>query len=201
MGADVDNEQQLRKRLEMVNWGRNFNSLTFLDKDDDYDSRTFSGLSGLADILQQNMWMIASALEMQGILFGELKGGLSQDTEALVRYSETIKTRCELFVRPVYEKFLTILYRIFSVDEKVEFEFNALAQRTEQNEYADSLQKVSTLLSQMLNDGVIDLSRYALAMQAYSDKGVLDLHLDDEYIKSLEEKETDELESIDVENV
>ncbi len=201
MGADVDNEQQLRKRLEMVNWGRNFNSLTFLDKDDDYDSRTFSGLSGLADILQQNMWMIASALEMQGILFGELKGGLSQDTEALVRYSETIKTRCELFVRPVYEKFLTILYRIFGVDEKVEFEFNALAQRTEQNEYADSLQKVATLLSQMLNDGVIDLSRYALAMQTYSDKGVLDLHLDDEYIKSLEEKENDELENIDVENV
>ena len=201
MGADADNEQQLRKRLEMVNWGRNFNSLTFLDKDDDYSQSTFGGLSGLADILQQNMWMIASALEMQGILFGELKGGLSQDTESLVRYSETIKNRCELFVRPVYEKFLTILYKLLGIDEKVEFEFNALAQKTEQSEYADSLQKVATLLSQMLNDGVIDLSRYALAMQTYSDKGVLDLHLDDEYIKSLEEKESDELENINMENV
>ena len=104
-------------------------------------------------------------------------------------------------MRPVYEKFLTVLYKIFNIDESVEFEFNALAQKTEQNEYADSLQKVATLLSQMLNDGVIDLSRYALAMETYSDKGVLDLHLDDEYIKSLEEKENDELENINMENV
>lgn len=201
MGADADNEQQLRKRLEMVNWGRNFNSLTFLDKDDDYSQSTFGGLSGLADILQQNMWCIASALEMQGILFGDLKGGFSQDTEALTRYSETIKNRCELYVRPVYEKFLSIVYKIFDIKSKVEFEFNALSQKTEQNEYADSLQKVTQLLSQMLQDGVIDLSRYAKAIQTYADKGVLQLDLDDEYIKSLEDKEDDELENIDLENV
>ena len=201
MGADADNEQQLRKRLEMVNWGRNFNSLTFLDKDDDYSQSTFGGLSGLADVLQQNMWQIAAALDMQGILFGDLKGGFSQDTEALVRYSETIKNRCELYLRPVYEKFLTIVYKIFGIDEIVDFEFNALAQKTEQNEYADSLQKIASLLSQLLNDGVIDLSRYALAMQTYGDKGVLNLNLDDEYIESLKDKESSELENIDLENV
>lgn len=201
MGADADNEQQLRKRLEMVNWGRNFNSLTFLDKDDDYSQSTFGGLSGLAEILQENMWQIAAALEMQGILFGDLKGGFSQDTEALVRYSETIKNRCELYLRPVYEKFLNIVYKIFGINSGVEFEFNTLAQKTEQNEYADSLQKIATLLSQMLQDGVIDLSRYAKAMQTYADKGILQLDLDDEYIKSLEDKEDSELENIDMENV
>lgn len=201
MGADADNEQQLRKRLEMVNWGRNFNSLTFLDKDDDYSQSTFGGLSGLADILQQNMWTIAAALDMSGVLFGDLKGGLSQDTDAMIRYSETIKNRCELYLRPIYEKFLTIIYRLFDIDSKVEFEFNSLAQKTEQNEYADSLQKVQQLLSGMLNDGVIDLSRYAQALQTYADKGTLVLNLDDEYIKSLEEKEDSELEGIDMENV
>lgn len=201
MGADQDNEEQLRKRLEMVNWGRNFNSLTFLDKDDDYSQSTFSGLSGLADILQQNMWQIAAALDMQGILFGDLKGGFSQDTEALTRYSETIKNRCELFLRPVYEKFLSIVYNILDIDENIEFEFNSLSQKTEQNEYADSLQKISSLLSQMLQDGVIDLARYAKAMQTYADKGILQLDLDDEYIKSLEDKESTELENIDMESV
>ncbi len=201
MGADADNEQQLRKRLEMVNWGRNFNSLTFLDKDDDYSQSSFGGLSGLADILQQNMWQIAAALDMQGVLFGDLKGGFSQDTEALVRYSETIKNRCELYLRPVYEKFLTIVYKIFNIDEIVDFEFNALAQKTEQNEYADSLKKISELLSQLLNDGVIDLSRYALAMQTYGDKGVLNLNLDEDYIESLKDKESSELENIDLESV
>lgn len=201
MGADADNEQQLRKRLEMVNWGRNFNSLTFLDKDDDYSQSTFGGLSGLADILQQNMWTIAAALDMTGVLFGDLKGGLSQDTDTMIRYSETIKNRCELYLRPIYEKFLTIVYRLFDIDSKVEFEFNSLAQKTEQNEYADSLQKIQQVLSGMLNDGVIDLSRYAQALQTYADKGTLVLNLDDEYIKSLEEKEDSELENIDMENV
>ena len=34
MGSDSANNEQLAKRLEMVNWGRTYNSLTFLDKDD-----------------------------------------------------------------------------------------------------------------------------------------------------------------------
>ena len=55
MGQEAENEEQLKKRLEMVNWGRNFNSLTFLDKEDDYTGHQFSGLSGLSDLLEQNM--------------------------------------------------------------------------------------------------------------------------------------------------
>lgn len=201
MGADQDNENQLKKRLEMVNWGRNFNSLTFLDKDDEYSQNEFSALSGLADILQQNMWQIAAALDMQGILFGDLKGGLSQDDNALIRYAETIKVRCELMLRPVYEKFLYLLYKIHDITDKVEFVFNSLAQRTEQKEYADSLRAVAELLSQMMQDGVINTAKYAEAMQTYADKGVLNLNLDKKYIKKLEEEEPDLNEAIDMENI
>lgn len=61
----------------MVNWGRNFNSLTFLDKDDEYQQNTYSGLAGLSDLLEKNMWLISAALEMQGVLYGDLKQGFS----------------------------------------------------------------------------------------------------------------------------
>ena len=53
MGTDKGNEEQLRKRLEMVNWGRTYNSLTFLDKDDEYEQREFSGLTGLAQLISR----------------------------------------------------------------------------------------------------------------------------------------------------
>ena len=43
MGTDQGNETQLRKRLEMVNWGRTYNSLTFLDKDDEYSHFELTG--------------------------------------------------------------------------------------------------------------------------------------------------------------
>lgn len=111
MGQDAENEEQLRKRLEMVNWGRNFNSLTFLDKEDEYQEHGFAGLTGLSNLLEQNMWQISAAVEMQGVLFGDLKQGFSNDVDALERYDETINGRCESYLRPVYEKFLGLLFQ------------------------------------------------------------------------------------------
>jgi len=58
MGADKENQEQLTKRLEMVNWGRNFNSLTFLDRDDEYQQHDFGGLAGLADLLENNIILL-----------------------------------------------------------------------------------------------------------------------------------------------
>src|SRR5699024_9386243 len=119
-------EEQLRKRLEMVNWGRNFNSLTFLDKEDEYQEHGFAGLTGLSNLLEQNMWQISAAVEMQGVLFGDLKQGFSNDVDALERYDETINGRCESYLRPVYEKFLGLLFQLEGIEDKVEFTFDSL---------------------------------------------------------------------------
>lgn len=198
MGTDDANNQQLKKRLEMVNWGRNFNSLTFLDKDDEYSMNNFPGLGGLADLLQQNMWIIASALEMQGILFGDLKQGFSNDPQALERYDETILTRCETYVRPVYEKFLQILYRKHGVDAKVKFEFESMLKEQHTQQRVTDIQNYVQLLSQLMTDGVLDLKQYAKALKAYDEKGVIELGLSDEAIEKLDDKMSEELESIDV---
>lgn len=192
MSSDQESNDQLKKRLEMVNWARDFNSLTFLDKDDQYHMNTFSGLSGLSDLLEKNMWLISAALEMQGVLYGDLKQGFSNDTEALERYDETINNRCETFLRPVYEKFLRVLYRQYDIKDKVEFTFNSLLARTKTDQQVSSTKEFTSLLSSMMNDGVITTKQYALAVKNYVENGTLDFGLTDEYIETLDDESQNE---------
>lgn len=201
MGADSDNEAQLRKRLEMVNWGRNFNSLTFLDKDDEYQQNTYSGLGGLSDLLEKNMWLISAALEMQGVLYGDLKQGFSNDAEALERYDETINSRCESYVRPVYDKLLRIFFILEGIDEKVEYEFNSLLVNKQDKERMEGMKNYSDLLSQMLSDGVITPKLYARSMQQFVTKNIIDFGLTDEEIDKIDESVALENEDIDLDEV
>lgn len=201
MGADSDNEEQLRKRLEMVNWGRNFNSLTFLDKDDEYQQNTYSGLGGLSDLLEKNMWLISAALEMQGVLYGDLKQGFSNDAEALERYDETINARCESYVRPVYDKLLRIFFILEGIDEKIEYEFNSLLVNKQDKERMEGMKNYADLLSQMLGDGVITPKLYAKAMQQFVTKNIIDFGLTDEEIEKIDESVALENENIDLDEV
>lgn len=200
MGGDAASEAQLRKRLEMVNWGRNYNSLTFLDKEDEYDQRNFSGLSGLSDLLDNNMLMIAAALEMQGILFGDLKGGLAVDSTSMERYDETINGRCESYVRPVYEKLLRILYIICKIDEKVEFTFNSLLVKEKENRKTENLEKLVNIGERLLNAGVITTKQFGKSLQKYMMRETIDFELTDEDIEKLDENFANEMENIDLEN-
>lgn len=201
MGADKENQEQLTKRLEMVNWGRNFNSLTFLDSDDEYQQNTYSGLTGLSDLLEKNMWLIASSLEMQGILFGDLKGGFSNDTEALERYDEVIQCRNESYTRPVYEKLINVLYKMKGINEKVDFEFNSLLIKQHDEQKVVNLTSFSTLLTELLNNGVINLKQYAKSLQTYIATGKVDLYITDEDIEKLDDKMEEELEGIDLDTM
>ena len=201
MGADNQNQEQLRKRLEMVNWGRNFNSLTFLDKDDEYQEHGFSGLGGLSDLLEKNFWLVSAALEMQGILFGDLKSGFSNDENALERYDEVINNRNEDYNRSVFTKFITILYKKYEIDEKVEFTFNSLLIKQHDKEKMESTKSLQELLSAMQQDGIITSSQYAKTMQLYVTKGITDFGLDDQAIEALKENEKNEMEDIDLDNL
>ncbi len=198
MGADQDNQAQLKKRLEMVNWGRNFNSLTFLDTNDDYQMNTFPGLSGLSDILEQNMWLVAAAVNMQGILFGDLKGGFSNDVEALTRYNETISTLNDTYARPALFKFIKICYMLEDIEEDVEFGFNSLVVRKD-DEKLNDMNSLANMLSSGISDGYITPELAAIAVKNYSEKIGLELPIDDEYIqkvKELSEQESEELDKL-----
>lgn len=201
MGADSDNEEQLRKRLEMVNWGRTFNSLTFLDKDDEYSQNQFSGLNGLSDLLEKNMWLISAALEMQGVLYGDLKQGFSNDTDALERYDETIQNRCESYYRPVIEKLISILYIKYNINETVDFTFNSLLMKKQNEARLNNLKDYTSILSQLLGDGIITPQLYAKSLQKYSSKAIIDFGLTEDEINKLDENISNEFENIDLDTV
>lgn len=198
MGADSDNEQQLRKRLEMVNWARSFNSLTFLDKDDEYQEHSFSGLTGLSDLLETNMWLVAAAVDMPGILFGELKGGLSQETEALERYDEVIQNKCEAYYRPVLEKLIYLIYKMLDIKKPVSFTFNSLQAKKHDKEKMEGLKAFIDLLSTILGDGAITTQQYAKALINYTKNGVIDFDISEEDIEKLKDKTEEEMEDIDL---
>lgn len=189
MGTDKGNESQLMKRLEMVNWGRSYNSLTFLDKDDDYQQHQLGALAGLSQILEVNMWQIASALEMQGILYGELKGGLSADTDAFKHYATTIKNRCNTYFRPVLNKFLKILWIVYDVKGQPDFEFNRLDRDVENNAIMEAIDKFSTVLSGMEQNGIISKYQYAKSIQDFLQFNSINISISDEYLNKLKLEE------------
>lgn len=199
MGTDSVNQDQLRKRLEMVNWGRNFNSLTFLDKEDEYSQNTYSGLGGLSDILQQNMWQVAAALEMQGVLFGDLKSGFSNDNEAMERYDETINGRCESYLRPIYEKLLTILYKHYKIDEKVEFTFNSLLMKKQSEEKMTSISTFVDLCAKLQDMGVLSARKVGESLMKFINNGTVDLGLDEKALNELDDKIEQETEGFEFE--
>lgn len=189
MGTDEGSQEQLKKRLEMVNWARGINSLTFLDRDDEYQKNEFGGLSGLSDLLQNNMLLVASALEMQGVLFGDLKSGLAVDSSALERYDETIQGRCEDYLRPVYEKLLSILYVMYGIDEKVDFSFNSLLAKQQIKDRVADIGEFVNLCVQMSDGGVLSVRQVAKAIQNYVTKNEIDFGLTDDEIEKLSDEE------------
>lgn len=189
MGTDKGNETQLRKRLEMVNWGRTYNSLTFLDKDDVYEHFELTGLSGLAELLEKNMWLISSALEMQGILFGDLKGGLSQESDAFSRYAKTIKRRCDAYFRPVLYKLLKVLFLVHGMQESPDFDFDSLDKAEENKKKIEGIKSLADMLSKIEQDGVISKYQYAKTMKNYINDEVINLDFSDELLNKLKLEE------------
>lgn len=189
MGTDSGNETQLRKRLEMVNWARTYNSITLLDKDDDYNHFELTGLSGLAELMEKNMWLISSALEMQGILFGDLKGGLSQESDAFARYAKTILRRSDSFWRPVLYKFLKIIFIVLCYDESPDFDFDSLNKTEENKNKVGAIGDLSNMLGKLTEDGIISKYQYAKAIKNFMNDEVINLDFSDELLNKLKLEE------------
>lgn len=198
MGADEDGEQQLRKRLEMVNWGRTFNSLTFLDKDDEYQEHSFSGLSGLSDMLEKQMVLVAGAAEMPGLLFGDLKNGIGTDSQAMDRWEQVIHSRDETFLRPVYKKFLQIEFLRFDIKEIPSFDFRYMQEKKHNDERMTSMNTCIDILSKLLADGILTTRKYAESLAAYLKTGSLDIDFTDKELYDLNDRTQEEFENINI---
>ena len=202
MGVDARTQAQLDKRLSAVQYARNVNSLTFIDSDDDYIQHNFSGLTGLADILQQNMWQIAAAVEMQGVLFGDLSNGFSTDSDSLERYDETIQNLNEAYARPVYTKLLKILYKKYDINEEISFTFNSIIPEKKNQVKIDDIRSILDICSTMIKDRALDPEQEAQIISEYLDSGQINFHFDKKNFNNLsiekgKEVETNSLEEND----
>ena len=195
MGADRGNEQQLTKRLEMVNWARNYNSLTFLDKDDEYQQNEFGGLSGLADLMNTNMETIAAALDMSGILFGDLSGGFSPDNYSLIRYNNFLLNSANSSYRPVIEKLIQTLKIKYNIEDEIEFEFVNIMEQYEDN--IDKMSKVVNVVENMVDLGCLSVSNAAKEIQQFSNIYGIGKTITDEEIEKLEKNELENKENFD----
>lgn len=173
MGTDKQNEDQLKRRLEMVVWARNYNSLTFLDSADEYSQNTFGGLAGLADLLEQNRWQIAAALDMNGILYGDMKTGMGSDQLAMPIYNKTILNRCDAWDRPCLTKLLNVLFKKHGIKETPKFTYNAVFKDIVDNATIDKLVKYSGLLRSLTSDGIISKEQYAESFANYMNNGAI----------------------------
>lgn len=182
-GADKGNEAQLKKRLEMVNWGRNFNSLTFLDKDDDYQQHNFSGLTGLSDLLDLNMRQIAAAVEMPNVLYGDLSNGFTSDDQALERYDEKILNDDESYLRKPMQKLLKILFRVYDVKDengklsKPNFTFNSIIAEKRNSRKMEEFKSLLELCNTMNEHNLISPEDEIATLQDYLDSGSFNIRL------------------------
>lgn len=193
MGADKGNEEQLQKRLEMVNWARSYNSLTFLDKEDEYIMNQLSNISGLSQLLETNMWLVAASLEMQGVLFGDLKGGLSQESDAMHRYAITIKNRCDSYFRPVLQKLLTVIYLMHGMDAAPDFEFRPLDESEENDKKITSIQNYANMLETLLSQGVISKYQYAVSLRDFLNTNSINIDFSEIQMNKLQYEEEAEI--------
>lgn len=180
MGAENKNDEQLQQRLEMVNWSRNFNSLTFLDKDDDYQQHQFSGLTGLSDILDLNMKQIAAAVEMPNILFGDLSNGFTSDDGALERYDDKILNDCDTYLRSQFTKLLKILFKIYGLNsDRLSFVFNSALVEQKNTKKLEDIRNLLDTCNGMVDAGAMTSAQESKTIREYIRTGAINFQFDD----------------------
>lgn len=117
--TSVSSKKELQGRIKAVTDYRNFNNLSFMDKEDEYSQFQFNGFSGLADIMEQNRRMVAGAVEIpEMVLYGstDIKGLLFTKEGATAPeievYEQILNNKRDAVLRPMMDKFLPILWRI-----------------------------------------------------------------------------------------
>lgn len=132
-GDNSESRAELDSRLSALTDLRNFNNMSFLDKDDEYSQFQLTALQGLGDILEKQRRNTAGALEIpEMILYGsaDTKGliftGDGSNAPEVEIYQQTLNNRQEYILRPIVDKLLPILWKIANgedMPEDVTYEF------------------------------------------------------------------------------
>lgn len=117
--SNITGRNELESRLKGITDYRNFNNLTFLDVNDEYQQFQLANMAGLADILEQQRRSTSGAMEIpEMILYGsaDQKGLIFQKdgstSPEIEIYQQTINNRQDDIFKPVMDKLLPVLWRI-----------------------------------------------------------------------------------------
>lgn len=133
------------------------NNLIFMDKEDEYDQRTYT-FSGLSELLDTQKDILAGAAEMPKVLlYGETKGGMTSDSPAEMEfYAGTILGKQEEQLRPVLDKLLPVIYAAegIQVPTDLDYEFESIAGMT-QDKKLSLLSGTLQAISQCVDSGLM----------------------------------------------
>jgi len=155
-------QQQLYNTVQAQNWLMNNFGLYLLDKDDSFDTKSYT-FSGLSDVYECFMMDVAGAAEIPATkLFGRSPAGLNATGESdLQNYYDTIEEKQEAYLRPVLDKLLSVLFmsELGAVPDDLDYRFNPM-RRSSDTEKSD--------LAGKRTDAVIDAFNAGLTSQRVS---------------------------------
>lgn len=167
-----------------------------MDKEDDFAIHNYS-FSGLDELYQSFMLDIAGACEMPVTkLFGrEPSGWNSTGENDLVQYYDTVAEKQEMYLMPLIDKLLPIICMsaLGAVPDNLEWEFNPIRQVSAKDR-ADLASSIISPILEVFNAGLITKEIALKELKAQSEATGMWTSIDDEYIKSIGQKENAEEE-------
>jgi len=150
-------KQDLYNVIQAQNWLMNNFSMYLLDKDDSFDTKSYT-FSGLSDIYENFMMDVAGAAEIPVTkLFGRSPAGLNATGESdMQNYYDTIETKQEAHLRPALDKLLPVLFmsELGAIPDDMDYRFNPV-RRPSDAEKSDQAGKRTEAVINAFNAGLI----------------------------------------------
>lgn len=191
---NISSRQELEARIKAVTDYRNFNNLSFMDKEDEYSQFQLANISGLADILAQQRRATSGAMEIpEMILYGsaDTKGLIFQQdgssTPEIEIYQQILNNRQDYILRPIMDKLLPVLWRIATgkdMPEGTTYNFLPIFKES-QNIRLERAGLIVNNAEKMKNMGVYSAKDVAIEVRQHSKSTGFGTNLTDDIINSL----------------
>lgn len=150
-------KQDLYNVIQAQNWLMNNFSMYLLDKEDSFDTKSYT-FSGLSDIYENFMLDMAGAAEIPVTkLFGRSPAGLNATGESdMQNYYDAIETKQEAYLRPALDKLLPVLFmsELGAIPDDMDYRFNPV-RRPSDTEKSDLAGKRTESVVEVFNAGLI----------------------------------------------
>lgn len=125
--ATPDGTDKVQQRVQLMNQLKNFQNALVMDKNDLYEQKQLT-FSGIAEIMKQNQFGIASALRMPvSKIFGIGASGFSSGEDDIENYNAMVQSKVRQPARPLVRKVLKMCcMAVYGREYDIDFAFKPL---------------------------------------------------------------------------